>query len=137
MSDLYYGKYRGVVADNNDPQQQGRIQATVPAVPGQAPSGWATACTPFVGILSGLAVLPAIGDNVWIEFEGGDPNSPVWTGGFWPQMPAPNDGVMLRSSTGAMIEISGGTVSVSNGSGASISLAGPVVSVNNGGLEVT
>lgn len=137
MGDQYFGKYRGVVVATDDPQQQGRIQANVTAVPGQTPSGWALPCTPFTGINSGLACLPAVGDLVWIEFEGGDPDTPIWTGCFWPEPQGMNDGLTLRSREGATLEVTGTTVNISNGMGASITLAGPVVTVNTDALEVT
>lgn len=28
--------------------------------------------------------MPAIGSSVWVEFEGGRAEYPIWTGGFWP-----------------------------------------------------
>jgi uncharacterized protein involved in type VI secretion and phage assembly len=79
----YHGKYRGSVVNNVDPKQQGRVQAMVPDVLGEMPSSWAMACVPFTGIQSGIWSVPPIGAGVWIEFEQGDPDFPVWTGGFW------------------------------------------------------
>jgi uncharacterized protein involved in type VI secretion and phage assembly len=79
----YLGKYRGSVLNNVDPMQQGRLQATVPDVLGSVPSTWALPCVPFAGIQAGLWSVPPIGAGVWIEFEQGDPDYPVWTGGWW------------------------------------------------------
>ena len=79
----YYGKYRGTVLQNVDPEQRGRIQAMVPDVSGLLPSSWAMPCMPICGIQSGVYVVPQIGSGVWIEFEQGDPDYPIWTGGFW------------------------------------------------------
>ncbi len=79
----YYGKYRGTVIQNVDPEQMGRIQAMVPDVSGLLPSSWAMPCVPIAGKSSGTFVVPQIGAGVWIEFEQGDPDYPVWTGGFW------------------------------------------------------
>ena len=45
----FYGKYRGVVTDNQDPLMIGRIRAKVPDVMGDLESGWATPCAPFGG----------------------------------------------------------------------------------------
>jgi hypothetical protein len=78
----YYGKFRGKVLNNVDPLVQGRILAEVPAIPG-APLNWALPCTPYAGPNVGFYAMPPIGANVWIEFEGGDPNFPVWVGCFW------------------------------------------------------
>ncbi|MGY2012122.1 phage baseplate assembly protein V [Nocardia gipuzkoensis] len=79
----YYGKYRGTVVNNVDPMQIGRIQAMVPDVSGFSPSSWAMPCLPISGINIGVFGVPAIGAGVWIEFEQGDPDHPIWVGGYW------------------------------------------------------
>ena len=79
----YFGKYRGTVVNNIDPMQMGRIMAQVPDVSNVIPSTWAMPCVPFAGIQSGHFVVPAIGSGVWIEFEHGDADYPIWTGGYW------------------------------------------------------
>jgi uncharacterized protein involved in type VI secretion and phage assembly len=79
----FYGKYRGTVVNNVDPLSTGRIQAIVPDVLGLIPSNWATACVPFTGKQMGMWVLPQIGTGVWIEFEQGDSNYPIWSGCWW------------------------------------------------------
>ena len=79
----YFGKYRGLVINNVDPMQMGRIMVQVPDVSNVLPSTWALPCVPFAGIQSGFFVVPAIGSGVWIEFEQGNPDYPIWTGGFW------------------------------------------------------
>lgn len=78
----YYGKYRGKVIKNIDPDGLGRIIADVPYIPG-AKTNFATPCTPYAGKGVGFLALPPIGANVWIEFEGGDPTFPIWSGCFW------------------------------------------------------
>jgi Type VI secretion system/phage-baseplate injector OB domain len=77
-----YGKYRGIVTDNIDPLSIGRVQVMAPAVLGEAPS-WALPCSPFAGPDVGLCLIPPVGANVWVEFEGGDTGSPIWSGCFW------------------------------------------------------
>jgi uncharacterized protein involved in type VI secretion and phage assembly len=80
----YYGKYRGAVVANIDLEQIGRIQVTVPDVFGDEPSpNWAMPCVPACGAQAGFFIVPPIGSQVWVEFEQGDPNYPIWTGGFW------------------------------------------------------
>jgi uncharacterized protein involved in type VI secretion and phage assembly len=79
----YYGKYRGTVINNVDPLQIGRIQALVPDVTGIVPSSWALPCAPIAGIQNGMFAVPVIGSGVWIEFEQGDPDYPIYVGGFW------------------------------------------------------
>jgi uncharacterized protein involved in type VI secretion and phage assembly len=72
-----------MVLNNVDPMQMGRITVQVPDVSNVIPSTWAMPCVPFAGIQNGFFVVPAIGSGVWIEFEHGDADYPVWTGGFW------------------------------------------------------
>jgi hypothetical protein len=79
----YYGKYRATVFNNFDPEQRGRIQAVVPDVLGLIPSSWAMPCLPVAGKGSGGYVLPELGAGVWIEFEQGDSDFPIWSGCFW------------------------------------------------------
>ncbi|HET6861507.1 MAG TPA: phage baseplate assembly protein V [Pyrinomonadaceae bacterium] len=79
----YYGMYRGTVINNIDPMQMARIQVIVPDTGGLTPSTWAMPCVPVAGKQSGTFVVPQIGAGVWIQFENGDPDYPVWTGGWW------------------------------------------------------
>jgi uncharacterized protein involved in type VI secretion and phage assembly len=108
----FYGKYRGVVVDNNDPQQLGRLKAHVPEVLGEADSGWALPCVPYAGDGSGQYTIPEPGTGVWIEFEAGDPSRPIWSGCWWGdgQLPADNGGErgapsrrIIRSEQGLML----------------------------------
>lgn len=79
----HYGKFRGTVLNNIDPMQMGRLMVQVPDISNVLPSTWALPCLPFAGIQSGMYVTPAIGSGVWIEFEQGDPDYPIWVGCFW------------------------------------------------------
>lgn len=79
----YYGKYRGTVFQNVDPMFRGRIMVNVPDVLGATPSGWAEPCFPFTGPQMGFVAVPMIGAAVWVEFEAGDPEKPIWSGGFY------------------------------------------------------
>lgn len=79
----HYGKYRGTVINNVDPMQMGRLMVQVPDVSNVLPSTWAMPCLPFGGIQSGMFVAPAIGSGVWIEFEQGNADYPIWVGCFW------------------------------------------------------
>lgn len=81
--DRYYGKYRGLVLNNIDPMQKGRLLVQVPDVLGLGMSSWAMPCVPIAGPQMGSFFLPIIGAGVWVEFEGGNPDYPVWTGCFW------------------------------------------------------
>ncbi len=79
----YYGKYRGTVVNNIDPQQIGRIMVMVPDVSGLIPTSWAMPCVPIAGKQMGTYCVPQVGAGVWVEFEQGDPDYPIWVGGFW------------------------------------------------------
>ena len=79
----YYGKYRGTVVNNIDPQQIGRILVMVPDVSGLVPTSWAMPCVPIAGKQMGTYCVPQVGAGVWVEFEQGDPDYPIWVGGYW------------------------------------------------------
>jgi hypothetical protein len=79
----FHGKYRGTVVNNVDPMQIGRIQAIVPDVTSIVPSSWAMPCVPVAGINTGVFTVPQLGSGVWIEYEQGDPDRPIWVGGYW------------------------------------------------------
>jgi hypothetical protein len=85
-STKYYGKYRGTVLNNVDPEQRGRLALNVPDVLGAIPSTWAEPCVPLAGPTGppmGAYLVPPIGAGVWVEFEHGDPNYPIWSGCRW------------------------------------------------------
>jgi hypothetical protein len=86
----FFGKYRGKVVNNVDPMQMGRLQVSAPAVLGEGKLSWAMPCVPYAGKNVGFFALPPKDANVWVEFEGGDPDYPIWSGGFWDkgQVPA-------------------------------------------------
>jgi phage baseplate assembly protein gpV len=79
----FFGKYRGSVVENVDPLFQARLLVSVPDVFGLLSSSWAMPCVPMTGPLAGTFVRPPIGADVWVEFEQGDPQMPIWVGGFW------------------------------------------------------
>ena len=79
----YFGKYRGTVVNNVDPMQIGRIQVLVPDVSNVMLSSWAMPCVPVAGINMGMFTVPLIGAGVWVEFEQGDPDYPIWVGCYW------------------------------------------------------
>ena len=114
QTDRFYGKYRGVVVDSNDPLMKGRLKAMVPEVLGESPSGWAEACVPYAGVGAGMFMVPMIGAGVWIEFEAGEPSRPVWTGCWWATgeaplsekaMPPTQTRKILRSDFGLIVSL--------------------------------
>jgi len=76
----HFGKYRGMVINNVDPLQIGRLQVQVPDVGGLIPSSWAMPCFPISGKQMGAYMIPQIGSGVWVEFEQGSPDYPIWSG---------------------------------------------------------
>lgn len=76
----YYGKYRGTVVNNIDPMQIGRLMVQAPDVGGLVPGTWAMPCLPFSGKQMGAWMIPQVGAGVWVEFEQGNPNFPIWSG---------------------------------------------------------
>ncbi len=78
----FFGKYRGKVENNVDPLMMGRLIVLVPALTPD-PLNWAMPCVPYAGRNVGFFALPPIAANVWVEFENGDLDYPIWTGCFW------------------------------------------------------
>ena len=168
QQEFFYGKYRGTVLNNIDPLQMGRIQVIVPDVSGLLPTSWAMPCVPFAGKQMGMYMLPQIGSGVWVEFEQGDPDYPIWTGCFWgiaaelpalalagnpaspsivlqstlqnsiviSDLPGPTGGIMLKSTTGAMILVNDTGITITNGKGATITMMGNIVDINLGALTI-
>jgi len=101
QTDRFYGKYRGIVANNSDPLSLGRLQAIVPEVLGESSSGWALPCAPFAGTGAGQFTIPPVGAGVWIEFEAGNVSRPIWAGCWWSTAEVPMDeqGVPAQPST--------------------------------------
>lgn len=82
----YWGKYRGTVFNNIDPEFRGRLLLVVPDVLNLLPTTWAEPCVPLSGPTGppmGVYMVPPIGTGVWVEFEHGDPNYPIWVGCRW------------------------------------------------------
>jgi phage baseplate assembly protein gpV len=107
LGSTYYGKYRGIVTDVDDPDNLCRIRARVDNLLDGQETGWALPAAPFAGDGHGMVVLPAVGSGVWIEFEAGNLDLPIWSGGWWAsgQRPDPQ-GAKLRvivSETGNQV----------------------------------
>ena len=165
MSNQFFGKFRGTVTDIQDPLMIGRVRARVPDVLGDLDSGWAMPCAPFGGSGMGFFALPTVGAGVWIEFEHGDPDYPIWTGCWFgsvaempPELLTPPykkvlikteggnsividdtpgiGGITLETSGGQKIVLSATGVEITNGQGAKIKMTGPQISMNDGALDV-
>jgi Type VI secretion system/phage-baseplate injector OB domain len=158
----HYGKFRATVVENVDPYNQGRLLVNVPGI---VLANWAMPCVPVTDILMGTYVRPRIGANVWVEFERGDPDHPIWVGGWWGQplevplmakaatvVPPTNTVITLETATSG-ISISDvpipypipGSVLIQTGAGstsialtpAGVVITAPTVTINTGHFAVT
>jgi uncharacterized protein involved in type VI secretion and phage assembly len=164
MSDdqRFYGKYRGIVTQNQDTDGLGRIQATVLEVYGTNDSPWALPSVPYAGDKVGLMLIPPVGAWVWFEFEHGNPDTPIWSGCFWETnqtRPAGSPAkkvlafdtvtitiddsqqgqgnIAIETDASCHLSIAGNTIEITNGKGSTIKLDGTTVSINDTGLQVT
>jgi uncharacterized protein involved in type VI secretion and phage assembly len=133
----YFGKYRGTVSDNDDPESRGRIKVKVPAVL-SAVEAWAMPCVPYAGDGVGFYSLPAVGTGVWVEFEAGDPSFPIWTGCFWADNELPDRGgagIKIWKTEKVMIRIDDGgdVLKLENSSGSTLTIASEIQSESGGG----
>ena len=159
MRTRHFGKYRGLVTDIGDPDDQCRIRAQVPAVYADQDSPWATPSLPFAGDQHGLVLLPQVGDGVWIEFEGGDINRPIWSGCWFAssQRPSPNgekarllataaghqvlidedaDEIKLVHPGGAEVTLGSSEITLTLGS-CSLKITSSEINLNDGMVKVT
>ncbi len=81
IENKYYGKYRAIVSDNKDPGNMARIKVKIPELLGdEAETGWALPCLSLRNEENPFSYIPKIGSNVWVEFEGGNLDYPIWVG---------------------------------------------------------
>ena len=142
----YFGKYRGKVTNNLDPNNLGRIQVSVPAVFGDFTLNWAMPCVPYAGAQNGFYAIPPVDSNVWVEFEAGDPERPIWTGCFWGlgevptkalATPAAIDHVVLQTPGPTLLLLSDmpgptGGIVLSISTGAKITVNDLGIAIDNG-----
>jgi uncharacterized protein involved in type VI secretion and phage assembly len=148
----FLGKYRGTVVNNVDPQNTGRLQVTVPDVSNVQTSTWAMPSAAIAGSQSGFFAVPPAGANVWVEFEQGDSDYPVWSGCFWgsagevpSQATSAPQGVqciVLQSVNGNSLMISdapgtAGGILLTSSSGASIAINDSGITLTNGQATIT
>jgi uncharacterized protein involved in type VI secretion and phage assembly len=81
----FYGKYRAFVVDNADPENRGRLKLNIPSVlSADVVSAWALPCAPYGGAPNqGFFFIPEVDAAVWVEFEAGLLDYPIWVGTFW------------------------------------------------------
>lgn len=143
----FFGKYRGTVVANTDPMQMGRVQVQVPDVSNVQSSTWAMPSAPFAGSQCGSVSVPPVGSSVWVEFEQGDSDYPIWSGGFWGDSsevppsalsaPAGTQVIVLQSVGGQILMLSdqsgsSGGILLKSSSGASIAINDQGITIDNG-----
>src|SRR5215469_2686657 len=125
----YWGKYRGIVVENGDPDNLGRIQAKVPQLFGDLAIGWALPAFPYGGAADqGLFAIPDKNAGVWIEFEGGDPSYPIWTGTWYASSAIPENAQpgkkVLKTLSGhkVVFDDDGGTLEITDSNGNTVAM---------------
>lgn len=144
----YYGKFRGTVINNIDLLQIGRIQVMVPDVSALLPTSWALPCVPIAGKQQGIFVLPQIGAGVWVEFEQGDPDFPIWVGGYWglaAEVPAlalvpppipPGQNIVIQTTGQSTLILSDSAPTPASGGIVLKSATGAMIVVNDSGIYI-
>jgi hypothetical protein len=135
----FFGKYRGTVENNEDPKKMARLQVSVPTVLGDGRLSWAMPCVPYAGPNQGIFMMPEVGAHIWVEFEGGDPDYPIWSGCFWGSGEIPDGSA---DATLKMIKTDTVTITLNDGTditgGISIETdRGFKIAMNSGGIEIT
>lgn len=135
----YFGKYRGVVTDNNDPDNLGRIRARVPRLLGEEEIGWALPAFIYGGKSEqGLYAVPDVEAGVWIEFEGGDLSYPIWSGtwftsGAVPESAHPGQKVLkTKSGHKIILDDDAETVEITDSNGNSMKMESSVIKISAG-----
>ena len=138
----YFGKYRGIVTDVDDPSNQCRIRAKVPAVLGDQACGWALPAAPFAGDGHGMVMLPQVGSGVWIEFEAGRLDNPIWSGAWWAsgQRPDPQGArvrvIVSEKGHKLVLDDEADEVKLVHGGGPEIKLTGSEIVLTCGSCEI-
>jgi uncharacterized protein involved in type VI secretion and phage assembly len=155
----YYGKYSGVVTDIADPDDRCRIKARLPRLLDGQVTGWAEPALPFAGSGHGIVMLPKVGDGVWIEFEAGNLDQPIWTGCFFAAGARPeprgervrviatesghkvildeeNDEIRLVHPTGGTLTMSATEIVLALGA-CELKMSATEIALNNGMVKVT
>jgi uncharacterized protein involved in type VI secretion and phage assembly len=135
----YFGKYRGHVTDNNDPDDLGRVKAKVPRALGDVETGWALPAFAYGGASEqGLFAVPDVGAGVWIEFEGGDLSYPIWAGTWFtsgdiPESAKPAQKVLKTKSGHKLVfDDDGGSVEITDSNGNTIKMDSSTINITAG-----
>lgn len=132
----FFGLYRGIVIDNEDPELRGRVRIQVPAIghrtAGDVPLGlYSLPCSDGLSVgasgkVHGTFITPEVGDQVWVMFEKGLPTNPVYLGGWIHENPPENEFKGnpkirgLRTESGHVIKLNDddASITIAKGDGA-------------------
>ncbi|MFI0445515.1 phage baseplate assembly protein V [Actinomadura sp. 6N118] len=161
--DRFYGKYIGIVTDNEDPKNLCRLKVTVPEVMGEQATGWCLPNSPYAGPGVGWAAVPPLDALVLVEWPAGDvTRTPVWAGAIWSDgagvpdagpaavllvtpgghqvqlidEPEGDAAIVLTAASGAVLRLDGDGVQVEFGT-QKIAMTDAKISFNGGALEVS
>jgi len=110
---LIMGAVVGVVTNNQDPDELGRVKVKIPSISSDEESAWARVTSPMAGSDRGLFYLPEVDDEVLLAFEYGDISRPFVIGSLWNGVDKPpeknSDGKnnirMIKSRSGHVISL--------------------------------
>ena len=122
--------------------------ALVPEVLKEVPTTWATPCLPFTGVQMGVYLVPPMFANVWMEFENGDVNYPIWSGCFWgtaAEIPAVAQGAPAAAAPIVMQTVGQNTVwiggdpatGITVSCGPALSPTSPQIKISQAGVLIT
>ena len=84
----------GVVTNNRDPDDMGRVRVHYPALGPDAEGAWARVVTPSAGNARGILMLPVVGEEVLIGFEHDDTARPYVLGSLFNGVDKPGDDLL-------------------------------------------
>lgn len=140
MAATVSGFHRGIVSNIEDPEQRGRIKCLIPDVLGkEVESAWCEPCVTVAYDRGGDFCLPNVKETIWIAFEDGNPNKPIYMGNWWQKGMTPlgaNYGaeksqVRVINYANCLITLKDSTISVNVGGG------GVELLINNGSVAIT
>lgn len=156
---LFYGIYKAQVVNNSDPNNSGRLILFCPTVHGPDTAQiWARPKAAYAGKQFGLWAIPDVGEWVYVSFDHGRAEFPIWEGGWWadsgdatPDMVTKNvvlstaeglkivlnrvnGSILIQQSNGNSIEITADSINVE--SSTTVNIKAPAVTIGNGGASL-